>query len=141
MQFHVPAVPVAQPRPRAVSIAGQARVHGPPKSHAIHDFRATVRLAAEQAYSGPPLEGPIRLGLVFVLPRPKAMRWKKRPTPRAWHAKKPDWDNLAKAVCDAVNGTLWVDDAQVCAVAVECWIAAGDEQPHVEVSVEEVSNG
>lgn len=26
---------------------------------------------------------------------------------------KPDWDNVAKAICDALNGLAWHDDAQV----------------------------
>lgn len=26
---------------------------------------------------------------------------------------KPDWDNVGKIVCDALNGIAWHDDAQV----------------------------
>lgn len=26
---------------------------------------------------------------------------------------KPDWDNIGKIVCDALNGVAWADDAQV----------------------------
>ena len=32
--------------------------------------------------------------------------------------KKPDADNIAKAVCDALNGILYKDDTQVCALTV-----------------------
>jgi len=33
--------------------------------------------------------------------------------PAKWRAKKPDADNVAKAVLDACNGILWLDDNQV----------------------------
>mgnify|MGYP003386818362 CR=1 FL=1 len=39
--------------------------------------------------------------------RAAALRGDIRPTG------KPDWDNMAKLVCDALNGILWLDDAQI----------------------------
>lgn len=140
----IPAVPVAQPRPRASSFGGRVRVHevvsiksadGSRKPHPIAAFKATCRMAAQQAYSKEPLDGPLSVRLVFVMPRPTAMQWKTRPMPRLPHAKKPDVDNLAKSVFDALTGLLWLDDAQIAACSIEKWIAAGDEQPHVVVEV------
>lgn len=32
---------------------------------------------------------------------------------------KPDWDNIDKIVCDALNGLAWKDDAQVVEAYVE----------------------
>lgn len=55
--------------------------------------------------------------------------------PRLPHAKKPDRDNLDKAYLDALRGLLWIDDAQICDGRIEKWIAAGDEQPHVLITV------
>lgn len=133
--FEVPAVPVAQPRPRAVATNGRASMYGAKKSHPIHEFKATVRLSAQQAYTGPPLDGPLRLEVTFVLPRPQAMRWKTKPTPRTTHTKKPDFDNLIKGVCDALNGLLWHDDSQLSDGSWKKRIASGDEQPHVVVAV------
>ena len=111
-----------------------------PTTHPVTGFKATVRLAFQQAYQGPPLTGPLRCSLVFVLPRPKNMIWKKRPMPRAWHDKKPDRDNLDKAVMDALKGIAWIDDAQVCDGTIRKYIAAGDEQPHVEIILEQVDD-
>ena len=131
--LYIPGVPVAQPRPRATAVGRHARVYharGP-----VDAFKAGVRLAASQAFSGAPLEGPLRVDSVFVFPRPKHMIWKTKPMPRVWHAKKPDRDNVDKAVLDALTGLLWRDDAQVCAGGQEKWIASGDEQPHVVVTV------
>jgi Holliday junction resolvase RusA-like endonuclease len=75
---------------------------------------------------------------LFVFPRTKSQIWKSRPMPRIWHAKKPDRDNCDKAVLDALSGLLWLDDSQVCSGTIEKWIAAGDEQPHVVVTVTEL---
>lgn len=148
IRFTVPAVPVAQPRPRAVQgHNGHARMHevthiknadGTRKPHPIAAFKATVRMAAEQAYQGPPLEGPLRMTIVFVFPRTTSQIWKTRPMPRLHHTKTPDRDNCEKAVMDALKGTVFADDAQVCCGEVSKWIAAGDEQPHVEVTIEQL---
>lgn len=143
--FSIPAVPVPQPRPRAVIAGKRARVHevtsvkqsdGSRRPHAIVAFKATARHAAAEAYSGPPLDGAISLRLVFVMPRPKHMRWKSKPTPRVPHVSvKDDVDNLMKSVLDSFKSLLWNDDGQIVRAEVEKWIAAGDEQPHVYVEV------
>ncbi len=129
----VPAIPIAQPRPRAAVCGQRAAVYhakGP-----VDAFKATVRLAAAEVYRGPPLDGPVCVNLVFTFPRPKSMIWKIKPMPRLRHAKKPDRDNLDKAVLDALTGLMWRDDAQVCDGSITKWIAAGDEQPGVEITV------
>ncbi len=54
------------------------------------------------------------------------------------HTGRPDRDNLDKAVLDAMKGLIFRDDAQVCAGTIEKWIAAGDEQPHVTIVIEEL---
>lgn len=138
ISFTVPCVPVSQPRQRhriqKTAVGAFVRNYTPAK-HRVNDFKATVRLAAAQAYSGPPLTGPLSLTAVFVFPRPSRLLWKKRPMPRLPHSVKPDRDNCEKALLDALKGTLFVDDAQVCDGPIQKCYAAGDEQPHVEVVV------
>lgn len=141
--IRVPAVPVAQPRARVSSFGGHARAYTPPtlgegankRPHPIHAFKATLRLAAERAYAGPPLEGPLRVDVLFVFPRQSAKVWKTKAMPRYRHVTKPDRDNLDKAVLDALKGLVFVDDCQVCAGEPEKWHAAGDEQPHCVVTI------
>ena len=102
----IPAVPIAQPRPRAVNRGAHAGVYEVTsigkgknrKPHPITAFKATARQAAQSAYRGPPLRGPLHLECVFVLPRPVGMVWKRKAMPRVPHIKKPDLDNLLKAV-------------------------------------------
>lgn len=140
ISFTVPAVPVAQPRHRIGVINGKGRAFQASKTHPIHAFKASVRQAFTSKHSGPPIEGPIALEAVFVLPRPKAMCWKSREMPRAPHTKRGDLDNLLKGVKDALNELAWRDDGQVCEVVATKFIASGDEQPHVEIEIREITS-
>ena len=141
IRFIVPAVPVAQPRPRSIAINGKGRSVPPPKSHPVHAFKATCRLAAQQVYRDAPLCGPLSLKLCFVMPRPKAKQWKTRPMPREpYTASRNDFDNLAKSVTDALTGLVWRDDGQIWQADIVRVIANGNEQPHVEVQITETES-
>jgi Holliday junction resolvase RusA-like endonuclease len=143
--FTVPCVPVAQPRQRhrVAVINGHTRaMNYTPASSPVNAFKATVRLAASAAYQGPPLDEPLGLSAVFVLPRPKSLCWKRRPMPRCRHVGRCDLDNFTKALKDALKGLLWVDDNRVLEYLPPFGIvvASGDEQPHVEVTVRRLAD-
>lgn len=136
--FFVPAVPVAQPRQRHRVVQSGGRsfaTNYTPRNSPVQDFKATVRQAASAVYQGQPLQGPVIMRLVFVMPRPRGLIFKKKPMPRAPHCGKPDCDNLFKSTVDALAGTVLRDDKQVYRVEMEKWVAAGNEQPHVEVTI------
>lgn len=144
--IRVPGCPVAQPRTKATVRGGHAAVYTPStigtgpdrKPHPIVAFKATLRLAAERAYQGAPLSGPLMLSALFVFPRPASKVWKKRPMPREDHISAPDMDNLVKAVKDALKGIVWRDDCQVSRYSnITKVIAAGDEQPHCLIMIAE----
>jgi Holliday junction resolvase RusA-like endonuclease len=61
-------------------------------------------------------EGPVALTIEFIRQYPKTMSKKKRLT--ALPVTRPDWDNLSKAVCDALNGICYRDDSQLVQVRV-----------------------
>lgn len=68
-----------------------------------------------------PLAKPIRLAIRFQMPRPKHHSNKKGLKPDApfWHVGKPDADNLAKAVMDALTTLgMWKGDEQVAQLIV-----------------------
>jgi len=140
IEFVVPAVPVTQPRQRhrVVQAGGKSfAMNYTPKTDKVNAFKATVRMAASKAYQGPPLNGPVILTATFVLPRPQRRVWKTRPMPREPHTTKPDLDNLIKALKDALSALVWTDDCRAFRYRDTAkWIAAGDEQPHVEVRIE-----
>lgn len=135
INFFVPGVPVAQPRVKATARGGFARVYTPKTADA---FKASVVLAASQAFKQPPIAGPVKLSVEFIFPRPKNAIWKTRPMPSMPHTKKPDCSNLIKGVEDCLNGVLWVDDSQIVTLEVLKRIASGDEIPGTFVEVEEV---
>lgn len=49
--------------------------------------------------------------------------------------KKPDYDNICKAICDALNGLAYKDDAQIVDAHCHKWYW---EIPMVKVTIEEV---
>jgi len=138
IEFTVTSVPVAQPRQRhrVAMVNGKAMaMNYTPTKSPVTDFKMLVRFVAGNYYTGPPLEGPLHVYLAFVMPRPKSRTKKRGPNPREWHITKPDAENLAKSVLDALTGTLWRDDRQVCDLMLQKFVASADEQPHVDVRV------
>jgi Holliday junction resolvase RusA-like endonuclease len=141
IEFTVPAVPVAQPRQRTTADINDDGVitvqNYTPTKHAVNAFKATVRMVAASVYKGAPLEGPLRMEIVLVFPRPRKLIWKVRPMPRQWHTIAPDSDNVAKAVKDSLSKLTFRDDSQICDLIVKKFIAAGDEQPHAKITIQQ----
>lgn len=81
-------------------------------------WKKNVAQVAGEAMNGAPLmEGPLRLSLRFVVPRPAShygkggLNKQGRETPRP--IRRPDVLKLARAVEDALTGIVWRDDAQI----------------------------
>lgn len=119
IEFFVPGIPRPGGSKRAFfnRRTGKAMVVEDCKTN--RDWRATVQLAARDAYSGPPLSGPIALYVVFHLPRPKSHYGTGRnadrlkPSAPRWHATKPDTTKLLRSTEDALTGVIWRDDALI----------------------------
>ncbi len=139
MLIYIPAIPIAQPRHKVTTVGGRGRAFIPAK-HAVHDFKATVRKCWGEACSDPPSDCPLSLSVVFVLPRPDAMRWKTKSMPRVPHTKKPDVDNLLKSLLDALSGLAWVDDSRISSLMASKFIASADEAPHIEVVLRKITD-
>lgn len=143
LYISIPTAPVAQPRVKAASRGGKAMVYTPTRigkkgnrrQHPIIEFKGKVKAAVAAAWNRLPVTGPVRVDAVFVFRRASKYQWKTRPMPRLPHTQKPDRDNVDKAILDALSGLVWKDDYQVCSGQIEKWIAAGDEQPHVELRI------
>ena len=67
-----------------------------------------------------PVRGPVRLSVLFVMPRPKSHfgtgknASKLKDSAPTHHIVKPDLDKLVRCVKDALTGIAWGDDCQVC---------------------------
>lgn len=102
-------------------------------SKAVKPWRVDVAWAAREAFLSP-MDGPVRLELGFVMPRPKSAP--KKSTPAA--IKRPDLDKLVRAVMDAITGVVVVDDSQIVHLVATKRIAEIGEQSGVELTAYEV---
>ena len=111
----VNGIPKAQPRPR---MTASGHVYNPDSADVWKEIVRTAFLS----FHRPPITNPIRLRVSFFLPRPKTMKGEIAVP----HVKKPDVDNLLKAVMDAMTvAGVWKDDALVYATEAGKWYTAG----------------
>jgi crossover junction endodeoxyribonuclease RusA len=114
---------------RGMSKSGRAILSE--SSKAVAPWRKQVAAAAQERYDTViPRPHAIWLVLRFVLPRPKSC---KKDTPP--HTKRPDTDKLARAVLDALTGTMYEDDSQVNVIWVYKRTAEPGEKTGVAISV------
>jgi Holliday junction resolvase RusA-like endonuclease len=124
--FSVAIKPVGKERARVVSDAyGRAHSYTPPATVAAE---VAIRKAFRSAYPRfAPHAGPCEIGIVAEFAVPASWPLWKRTLAHAglWpHTSRPDADNIAKLVCDALNEHLYADDSSVYALAVRKEYAA-----------------
>lgn len=136
ISFWVDGLPIAQPRQKQTKFGGNYL----PKDHPVQYWKVLVAESYKRAYEQEKnpinLNKPIALTLLFMFPRPKNMQWKTRLWLRLWHTKKPDLDNLIKAVKDSLNGIAWCDDAQVFSLLVQKYICSATDKIGCSVVIE-----
>ena len=114
--FTIEGVPVAKGRPRFRIIGkgqnAQVQTYTPPETAAA-EF--AFRMEARSFKPRCPIGGPLRVDLIFTVPAPARLDVTRS---RRWPHVKPDVDNYAKLVLDALNKDFWYDDAQVCACTI-----------------------
>jgi len=117
--FRAYGVPKGQPRPRAFVRGGRAAVYDPGTAEG---WKSCLAVACAEI-EGRLLHQPLSVTITFFMPRPKShcrTNGQLKPNaPRFMHDGKPDADNLAKAVLDALTGIrAWLDDDQVCELII-----------------------
>ena len=131
IRFTVPGVPRGQGRPRFARIGAHVRTYDPVESRS---YKASIAQFA-QVEGMRPFAGPVVVEISAYLPRPKRLcRRTDAPAPIPAPVR-PDWDNLGKAVCDALIGVAYADDAQVTYAQVEKWYHERGGVPRLEVAV------
>lgn len=131
LEFTIPVKPQSKQRHRT----GRGGQHYTPA--ATRAFENTVLMAAREAMRKAGLsvfEGAVRVDMLLVFDRPKRH-------PKSWpqglvaRPKRPDRDNLVKAVNDGLKA-IWGDDAQVvCGEPFKCYAEEGGKA-RVEVRIE-----
>lgn len=124
IQFFVPGTPAPQGSKRHVG--GGRMIEASPRLKVWRELVAWRAALACQT----PTQGPVRMRLEFVMPRPKRLGMRFEP-----HTVRPDTDKLARAVLDGVTGSLIRDDAQVIDLRAIKRYALPGEDPGVWITL------
>lgn len=140
IEFAVEGVPKPQPRPRAYRRGDFIGLYNPPDADV---WRHTINQAGREYVPSEPMEGPLRVGMLFVMPRPKShlkANGELKPSSPAIPTTKPDIDNLIKAVLDEMTKMkFWLDDKQVAVIQANK-IYEGESKRGLIVNVREIPN-
>ena len=127
--FIIHAAPVGKARPRVTA-------HGTYTPKKTKDYEALVqreyKAQCRDIYFG---TGAIAVMIEAYYPIPKSASKTKRQRMLSREIRptvKPDFDNVCKAVCDALNGIAYYDDAQIVEVG---FIKMYDDSPRVKVRI------
>ncbi len=130
--FTIPGDPVAKGRARSFVRNGHVAHYTPEKTARYENL---VRLAAQQAMGDvQPTEGAVGLIVRAFMGIPKSWSQKKQRAAALGEVvptKRPDLDNIVKAIKDGANGVTWRDDAQV----IDVRASKRYGMPRVEVEV------
>lgn len=125
VSFFVPGEPVGKGRPRVRMLAAKPGKKAVPMLYTpaeTKDYEALIALHARSVMAGRELiAGPVMMELAIRVP--VAASWSKKKTAAAltgevMPTKKPDADNVLKAICDGINGIVFCDDVQVVNVSL-----------------------
>ena len=132
ISFCIPGTPVGKARPR-VTRSGHA--YTPQKTK---DYEMLVRSCYEsqvgsfQFGAKKPLE--VLIEAEFPIPK-SASKKRAAEMVETYHTNKPDADNLAKGILDALNGVAFPDDSAVSAL---CVVKTWSNDPCTYVSIREI---
>ena len=132
--FEVEGKPVGKGRPRFKRMGNFVQTYTPANTA---EYEKLVRLRFQNA-GGQITDKPVRVAVVAFFAPPKSTRKRDRIemlANRILPVKKPDCDNIAKIVLDALNKIAYKDDAQVAELSVKKRYAAAAK---VFVHIEEI---
>ena len=140
VMFVIPGQPIGKGRPKVDARGGKfARVYTPEKTA---NYEWLVAHSAQAAMNGRPLFlGAVAVQLDIRMPIPVSWSLKRQGMASRGEVaptKKPDIDNVEKAIFDGMNGVVWKDDVQVIEVSKRKRYA---ETPGVVVIVRELPVG
>lgn len=130
LHITIPLEPVTASRARYSSKSRRA-YHSPKYEAYLKTVTAMIRAMTQGRDQ---MTGPVEIAVEFIRARPKKPA---NPYPVG------DFDNLAKAIADAITQaeTVWVDDKQVVICSIMKAYAEPGEQPHTNITVRELDGG
>lgn len=129
--LEIPGEPVAKQRPRVMR---SGITFTPKKTLNYETLVKELFIISKQ----PMLEGELKATIIANFQIPKSATKAKRVRMEGGlirPVKRPDLDNIAKAVLDALNGLAYQDDSQIVRLVVEKYYSA---IPGAEITIEEV---
>ena len=139
MRFEFDIEPVEQARPRATRMGKGIRVYDPKK---VTVFKRQLGMLAKQQMLDrgmEPFDGPLEVCMEFHRPVQASISQKERSRRLSGVHRptvKPDLSNYIKALEDALNGILWVDDNLIISLEAKKFYA---EQPRLVVEVKRLT--
>lgn len=128
LDFTVYAKAVGKARPRVTTRFGYAHAYTPAKTR---EFENLVGWSAKQAMRQClPIASECALFVQITVSLVPPLSWSRKRRSDVFGAfcsKKPDTDNVAKAILDAMNGIVYEDDAQVAGLVVQKFYAEKNE--------------
>lgn len=147
MRFEFDIEPVEQARPRATRFGKGIRLYDPEK---VTVYKKRLGMLAKQQMLDrglDPFDGPLKVCMEFYRPVQESISQKERARRLSGVHRptvKPDLSNYIKALEDALNGILWVDDNLIVSLQADKFYS---ERPHLIVEIkrptyrEEENNG
>jgi len=131
IDFIIKGNPKSKGRPVFSTKGGKIRAYTSKKTSS---FENLVKLRAQKVIEKPFKKG-VGLSIKFYLSRPKRLIWKTKPMPLIFCYRRPDIDNLVKAIVDGLNGIAFKDDAQIVKLYCEKYYHSGDGSPQTTISI------
>ena len=128
----IPGTPVAKGRPRL----GRYGTYTPKKTQEYEEYIKACWIAKFGRIC--PTDKPLAVKVIFYMPIPKSATKRARNEITQGilkHTKKPDLDNMAKAVLDALNRLAYKDDSQIYSLTL---YKTYDDTPCIIVTIKEV---
>jgi len=130
VKFTIPGEPKGKQRPRVVSKGGFARAYTPKETV---NYENLVALSYQVQVGEKKIHGPIDATIIAYFSIPNSISNKKKEmlkTETIPHIKKPDIDNIVKAISDGCNKIAFDDDSQIYNLTASKYYS---ENPRVEV--------
>ena len=135
VEFFVPGPPQGKARPRVVRRKdGRSMTYTPDKTVKYEGLVQREYIAQSGGYQFAP-DLPLIVTILAVFPVPKSESKKRKAEMllgRMFPTKKPDLDNIAKVICDALNGIAYADDSRIVSMVMN---KEYGENPGIYVSI------